>query len=501
MAKIKDFYRNFKTKFPRINLIFWVVLWSFLVITFFSTSTSFIYPLTNVDSINLDSNFFLYEGYALVSGKIPYIEFYDHKGLYHVLINAFGVVLGGRYGVFLLQIIYLSFTLYFLYLTVKLWSDNPYHPILAVFIYSLFLFCLLGGNAEGEWLMPFITLSLFFYTKGIKTNSDKAFLIGSFFLGLEMGLALNSRPTDAMWGAAIAIYYIVYWARHKKDLNLLFNVLIAVSGLLIPFIIILPWAIHVGFLKEMFSAIYLGNASYVLSGTFDLERLINQIGIIIVFTLILLSYLKFKKKENVEYDLLEMYFVVFCVTLFCYLLIAKYTHYYLTALSFLSSYIVFLLSKTKLSLKWTKRLNFIPVTAISIIALVFVSGYYSFGVTNFSYRDSLSIKKAVEELPLDKLNDEDFFAVNCDPAVYLIAGVESSFPYFANQSWWGKSNPKVIEETNNYLKEECPYYLLVGKLEATMVDFGETINELYSPIETIDNPHFTIYTMKTIPAL
>ena len=114
----------------------------------------------------------------------------------------------------------------------------------------------------------------------------------------------------------------------------------------------------------------------------------------------------------------------------------------------------------------------------------------------FSYADSRLIEEAVLAIPAEARSKEgEVYALNCNAAVYLMGDIETSFPYFVNQSWWGTSRPEVIEKTAAYLSgEDRPLYLLAGKEGGTEKDFGAVIDAYYEEAANqIENPAFVLY--------
>lgn len=83
-----------------------IFLMALLFVAFNSKSTS---PLFGYRFI--DSDIFRYMGYALLQGKIPYTDLFDHKGLLLYWINALGLFIHIDYGIFILQVFHLTATL------------------------------------------------------------------------------------------------------------------------------------------------------------------------------------------------------------------------------------------------------------------------------------------------------------------------------------------------------------------------------------------------------
>ena len=485
MGKLRpwlDRARDAYKKHPLVYDLFICLFFGFLSCSVYCVSTSFLYPAINADQVSVDSVFNQLYGQLWAEGRVPYVDFYDHKGLYHVLVDALAVLMGGRYALFFLQVIYLAVTLFFLVSTMEFLALPKGAALFALMVYALLLSFMSGGNSEGEFLMPFIAASQFFYTRGIVKNDRKSFFIGSFFLGFEMGLSLNSRPTDIMWGGAIAIYCIVYSIRHKRGIDILYNGLIAVLGLLIPVGIITAYAFSSGFFFEMIDAVYAGGFAYLKEGAVDFQALANRVGLAIVLGLLIVSYVFLRKDERLSLDVYEFPFVALVVAVVAYLVIARYTTYYWTSITFVAEYLTyFLFTRDFASRKGASRLALVPASLSLLWAIVLTSLYYTSGIMGFSYADSRLIEAAVLAIPAEARSKEgEVYALNCNAAVYLMGDIETSFPYFVNQSWWGASRPEVIEKTAAYLSgEDRPLYLLAGKEEGTEKDFGAVIDAYY----------------------
>lgn len=85
---------NFKTAFP-FNLF--LLILSFVFVSIFCPVSS---PITIC--YTGDSSIFMTMGRLFIDGKIPYVDFFDHKGPVIILIEAFGQILPHSEPVFLL---------------------------------------------------------------------------------------------------------------------------------------------------------------------------------------------------------------------------------------------------------------------------------------------------------------------------------------------------------------------------------------------------------------
>ena len=116
-----------------------ILLISFCMLLFFSTSTSPLYENYYED----DSAIFILMGKAIVNGSVPYRDIFDHKGPILFWIQALGQLLWeGRNGIFIIQLLMLTITNIILYKIASFFC-NKKHAIISVIvsmgIFSLFI--------------------------------------------------------------------------------------------------------------------------------------------------------------------------------------------------------------------------------------------------------------------------------------------------------------------------------------------------------------------------
>ena len=79
-------------------------------------------PLLNCDGnpTGTDSTVFLYIGRLILHGGIPYRDAFDHKGPLVYLLDAAGLAIHGVFGVWLLELLFLTVSTVFAYKTARL---------------------------------------------------------------------------------------------------------------------------------------------------------------------------------------------------------------------------------------------------------------------------------------------------------------------------------------------------------------------------------------------
>ena len=171
---------------------FIILFVSFVISTIFvltkSLSTS---PLFNY--VFLDSGIYQYIGFALVHGKIPYTEIFEHKGIMIYWINAIGYWIHPRYGIAFLQIINLSLVLTVWY---KMLSGFNL-PVLRFFILAISLLgiCVYTeeGNLTEEWAFLFISIPMMLWLESRKRTTQEFNKWSMFVIGLCIGALFISR--------------------------------------------------------------------------------------------------------------------------------------------------------------------------------------------------------------------------------------------------------------------------------------------------------------------
>lgn len=222
-------------------LLFLPISICFLLFYSYTTSPLFIHE-------GMDSAVFKTMGLAILQGKIPYVDIFDHKGPVLYFINALGqFLIPGRLGIFLLQIIGLFTTLIYLFKTANLFVSKLI-SFLSVLI-TLFVYggVISEGNQCEEWMMIFFAISLYYSLNYFtKDNSMPHQWHYSLIYGLCFGLTFFIRPNDAVAQIGGIMLGLSIWLIYKKWYKNLFeNVLsFSLGFLLIALPIFIYFAYH-----------------------------------------------------------------------------------------------------------------------------------------------------------------------------------------------------------------------------------------------------------------
>lgn len=137
----------------------------------------------NATLVSRDSGVFLYVGWRLISGDIPYKDVWDHKPPLIYFVDALGLSLtpDSLWGVWLLQFIFVFLTFFLIHKVL----DQEFGTLAAlagsITLASGLLTVLELGNVTEEYALVFQALCFWLFIKAQKGNFP---LHGSFWIGL-----------------------------------------------------------------------------------------------------------------------------------------------------------------------------------------------------------------------------------------------------------------------------------------------------------------------------
>lgn len=456
-----------------------------------SPSISPIYGIYEGSNFTYDPALFKYEALAILNGQKPYIDIYDHKGIWHLGIYILAMLISKQYGLLILEIISGAITIYFYIEAIRILTKSLTNRFIAIFFFMIIRFLVGTGATIGMWLLPFITMYIYFYLKAIKENKDNLFIYGSISLGLAVSFALNSRPVDMVyvWGG---VFYIFFYLISEKKFSLLIkNAVAAFISFIIPVIVITIIAVSNGFFNEMVKSIFLDNFKYVAR---DDELLIEGIIFRVLSAILLLFYafLYFVYKKHVADKRLNLFFFIMAVATFLPLIFTiKFFSHFLGVIPFAGASIVYFIESTPKENKIAKTLIFSLTGAASLVLSLTPLAYYTFGLGDFSYvRNEKDIDALLGAIPKEDRIDGNIYAVDCSCQVYHLLDVVGDAKYYCNQTWWSYGNPSIMDESLKYVKESKPKYIVLWK--ETLDERWEEALQSYSLIND-EAARFFIY--------
>lgn len=187
-----------------------------------------------------DGGFFLYAGSQILSGKIPYLDFWDSKGPAIFYINALGLWLGGgsRWGVWGVEFLFIFGSLLLLYQAIfRRWGVGA--ALFGVTLAGLSLRVSLGyGNYTEEYALLFNAAGLYLFLLSVdaEKNYRQYFWIGALF-----GLSFVFRANNIGGLFAILAAIFVFYVFKRNFAEAIKTILAALAGFVTP---LLLWTLY-----------------------------------------------------------------------------------------------------------------------------------------------------------------------------------------------------------------------------------------------------------------
>src|SRR5688572_18653714 len=182
-----------------------------------------------------DSGVFLYVGWRLLRGDIPYRDVWDHKPPLIYFIDALGLTLtpGSLWGVWLLQGIFIFFTFFLLYKLLDGEFGTPAALGGTIAFATGLLTILARGNVTEEYPLLFQVLCFLLFVRAYRQDFP---IRTTFWMGVWGALAfLFKQTTIGVWIAFAIILFVVRIYQRRLPLS---DLLAHLTGWLIPILII-----------------------------------------------------------------------------------------------------------------------------------------------------------------------------------------------------------------------------------------------------------------------
>lgn len=221
-----------------------------------------------------DSGVFLYTGWRVLNGDVPYLDVWDHKPPVIYYLDAFGLWLtpGSPWGVWVVEVLLMVLSAIIGYGLLK----NLFSFYTAVFSTFLWLFSgfylLAGGNLTTEYALPsqFILLWLFY-----RGSQKPAFRWTGLWIGIVSGILFFTRQNAIAIPVAICVYLIISRIVSRKLKGLLTDMLYMGAGFVIVAVVFVGYFAIQGALRQFWDVAFVYNFAY--AGEKDLLDRINAL--------------------------------------------------------------------------------------------------------------------------------------------------------------------------------------------------------------------------------
>ena len=416
-----------------LRILFWAVL-SAGFLFLFSYSTSPFYA----NCWGHDSADYQVMGRGWADGLVPYRDLFELKGALLYLFDAIGYGISGKYGVFLIQILFFVFFLETAYQSCLLFVGRRAALVVPVCMLAILCRTFDEGNMTEDWSLPFLALSFLFvlrwakgYSEGRKEHPPRYAFVYGFCFGCIFFLRVNNAV-----GICCCVFVITcYLIKDRAWKNLAQNVLAITMGALsvcLPFCAYFLWK---GALYEMWYSMVLFGLSYVSGDFWDTKMKIS----LLLWAMAALSALHwwYDKKSPLSY----MGLLSAVLTGLMLYKSRGYEHYYMILCAYVPLYCFM---TTEL---WKKgKKGFAAVFLMGLVLQMGVSAAYL--PNRLNRQERLSANAALNESLdgiLKMIPQQDGGAgisVYRDPSLHPVFCV-SGFSYYHPRGYEGENNRAV----------------------------------------------------------
>jgi hypothetical protein len=212
----------------------------------------------NMPFVRRDSGVFLYSGWRILNGEVPYRDIWDNKPPVIFYINAAGLAISGgsRWGVWLIELISLScVALIGFKLLNKIFGRLP--ALLSSCLWALTLIGLIsGGNYATEYTLPmqFACLWLAYESEKKEVYSWRGYLIG-----VLCGLAFLTKQNTIGIGIAIILHNLITRVRPASWKKALVDSFLIILGGMTSLVGIVSWMAVQGVTEQFWEAAFVYN--------------------------------------------------------------------------------------------------------------------------------------------------------------------------------------------------------------------------------------------------
>ena len=270
----------------------------------------------------LDSSIFKTIGLGMTQGKMPYTDLFDHKGGILFIIQALGwLIAPGRWGLYLIQVVFMSATLIFLYKTTRIFLDSC--KAFGATMASLLLYVVFmeSGNQCETYMLPFSSMTLYLAVKYMYEKSDEKHpLKYSLLYGVAFAFAFWIRPNDAVSQIGSVMFGIFLFLLYRKEYkNAILNAMMFLCGCAVITVPVMTYFASKDCLLPLLDGTFLYNIKYVSEDGLPSAQMI----LVPSFVLGIIIWRAFKEEKR------RMNFIFIPMLILTLMLIGKrdYAHY------------------------------------------------------------------------------------------------------------------------------------------------------------------------------
>lgn len=423
-----------------------------------------------------DSSVFMAFGKGISHGLRPYLDLYDNKGPMIFYVNALGYLLGGRNGVFALQVLFMTGVFELIWRLARLYA-SPAGALLCLAVFA-FLYCgTVGeGNMTEEWSLGFALLPMWLGLRYMASDRplEEHPLGYSLLYGLCLGVQLLFRMTNASMNCGMLLAFAVLLLREKSFAALGKNILAVLLGAALT---IAPFVVYfraIGAYEDFIYASLLHNFSYAAGGAaektvWDWLYWLARISMVPVCIAVLPSLAKRGRLPR------GSALSVGCMGVIGALAASlgySYKHYFLLLAPVILAAFAMLWGALEGSDREKKQrralmaaLLVFTVAPYSVQAAIHAGKSILFNCMHYLDSDAASMAEINTYITHDR---DSVLGYNTRARVYLYLDVDPCFRHCMTQEWMMRDSPFIAEEVDRFFRETPPVWVIT-----TGADSGE----------------------------
>jgi len=236
------------------------LMFSFLVSIAGTIITLFPSNPNNMTLPSRDSGVFLYVGWRLLNGDVPYRDVWDHKPPLIYFVDAVGIALtpDALWGVWVLRFLFIFFTLFLIYKILD--QEFGIYAALAgsITLVSGLLTILEKGNVTEEYALVFQVVCFGLFLNSWRRDFP---LRSSFWIGVLGGLTFNFKQTTI--GLWVTYGFFLLMIRLLQRRFPLKDFLSLLGGWLIPSLVLILYLASQGAVVDYWEQAFLYNFVYI----------------------------------------------------------------------------------------------------------------------------------------------------------------------------------------------------------------------------------------------
>ncbi len=209
-----------------------------------------------------DSSIFLYTGDQILKGQIPYRDVWDHKGPLIYYINALGLLSGSRWGVWMLEFVFVFAAAWILYRLLRSVFGSWPALFASVFFLVQLKPVLDRGNLVEEYGLLLQVACLWFFWRAINSEKWQTY----FATGVVAALAFLLRPNIIGIPLAIGSFFVWRMIKEKNVRASLKSFGAMVFGGIIVMLITAIYFFGKGALAQLWESVFVFNFAYSSQG-------------------------------------------------------------------------------------------------------------------------------------------------------------------------------------------------------------------------------------------